>query len=203
MSGNDGSVKGGDVARVIAGMVMSLDGFVSDCKGELGRLYPDMDALRESDVVQEAIRLTGAVAMGRRSYDMGNGDYTGYEFQAPIFVLTHQAPERAAKGENDELTFTFVTEGVERLIDRAKTAAGDRDVTVVGGASTIRQCLEAHLVDELHIDIRAVLLGDGLRLFERSDNPPIELETIGVSESPGVTHLRYRVGRREASCVRD
>jgi dihydrofolate reductase len=64
---------------------------------------------------------------------------------------------------------------------------------VVGGASTIHQCIEAGLVDELHIDVRSLILGDGLRLFDRSGCPPIELESIGVSESPGVTHVRYRV----------
>lgn len=181
------------MARVVAGMVMSLDGFVSDRNGDLSRLYPDMEAMRESAVVQEAIRTTGAVVMGRRSYDMAGGDFTGYEFQVPIFVLTHQAPEQVAKGQNDQLTISFVTEGIERAIALAKEAAGDMDVTVVGGADTIRQCVAAGLVDELQIDIRAVLLGDGLRLFERSDGPPLELESLGMSESPGVTHLRYGI----------
>jgi dihydrofolate reductase len=182
------------MARVIVGMAMSLDGFVNDRNGDVGPLYPDMEAMRESEPVQEAIRSTGADVMGRRSYEMGNGDFTGYEFQVPIFVLTHQAPERVAKGENDRLTFTFVTEGIARAIEQAKAAAGDKDVTVVGGASTIQQCIEAGLADELQIDLRSVLLGDGLRLFDRSGGSPIELETIGVSESPGVTHLRFRIG---------
>jgi len=181
------------MAQVIVGMAMSLDGFVSDRNGDVSRLYPDMDAMRESEPVQEAIRSTGAVVMGRRAYEMGNGDFAGYEFQVPIFVLTHRAPEQVAKGENEALTFTFVTEGIARAIDLAKTAACEKDVTMVGGASTIRQCIAAGLADEVHIDIRAILLGDGLRLFERSDAPPVELKSIGVSESPGVTHLRYRV----------
>ena len=181
------------MARVIAGMMMSLDGFVSDRNGDVSLLYPDMEAMRQTEQVQEAIRSTGAVVMGRRSYEMGNGDFTGYEFQVPIFVLTHHAPEQVATGENDTLTFIFVTEGIDRAIDRAKAAAGDKDVTVVGGASTIRQCIEDGLADELHIDLRSVLLGDGLRLFDRSGSPPPELESIGVSESPGVTHLRYRM----------
>jgi dihydrofolate reductase len=87
------------MARVIVGMTMSLDGFVSDRNGEVGLLYLDMEAMRDSEVVQEAIRSTGAVVMGRRSYEMANGDFTGYEFQVPIFVLTHQAPAQVAKGE--------------------------------------------------------------------------------------------------------
>lgn len=181
------------MARVIVGMTMSLDGFVNDRNGDVDRLYPDMEAMRQTEQLQEAIRSTGAVVMGRRSYEMGNGDFTGYELQVPIFVLTHQVPEQVAKGENDKLTFTFVTDGIERVIDQAKAAAGDKDVTVVGGASTIHQCIEAGLADELHIDLRSVLLGDGLPLFDRSGDPPFELESIGMSESPGVTHLRYRV----------
>jgi dihydrofolate reductase len=80
------------MARVIVGMTMSLDGFVSDRNGDVGRLYPDMEAMRQTEQLQEAIRSTGAVVMGRRSYEMGNGDFTGYELQVPIFVLTHQAP---------------------------------------------------------------------------------------------------------------
>lgn len=181
------------MARVIVGMAMSLDGFVSDRHGDVGPLYPNFEAMRESDLLQEAIRSTGAVVMGRRSYEMGNGDFTGYEFQVPIFVLTHRAPSQVAKGENERLTFTFITEGVEKAIDQAKAAAGDRDVTVVGGADTIRQCIAAGLADEVHIDLRSILLGDGLRLFERTDDPPIELEQIGLSQSPGITHLRYRL----------
>jgi dihydrofolate reductase len=181
------------MARVIAGMTMSLDGFINDRNGDVSRLYPDFDALRETDAVQEAIRTTGAVVMGRRSYDMGEGDFTGYEFQTPIFVLTHRAPDQVAKGENDNLSFTFVTDGIESAIAQAKAAAGDKDVTVIGGASTVQQCLNAGLVDELEIDVRAVLLGDGTRLFDRLGAAPIELETTRVTESPGVTHLRFRV----------
>src|SRR5215217_121588 len=181
------------MARVIAGMTMSLDGFVKDRNGDVSRLYPDMEAMRESDDLQEAIRMTGAVVMGRRSYDMANGDFTGYEFQVPIFVLTHHAPDQVAKGQSDRLMFSFVAGGIERAITQAKAAAGEKDVTVIGGASTIQQCIEAGLVDELHIDLRSVLLGDGLRLFDRPGAEPVELETIRVTESPGVTHLRFRV----------
>ena len=180
------------MARVIVGMAMSLDGFVNDRNGDVGRLYPDMAAMRQTEQLQEAIRSTGAVVMGRRAYEMGNGNDTGYEFQTPIFVLSHRPPERAATGENDALRFTFVTDGIAAAIARAKAAAGERDVTVVGGASTVRQCLAAGLAAEVQIDVRSILLSDGLRLFDRRDGPPLELEPIGMTESPGVTHPRYR-----------
>ena len=111
------------MTKVIGGMNMSLDGFVNDRNGSVSRLYPDMQAMVESEVLQEAMRTTGAVLMGRHSYDMGNGDFTGYEFQVPLFVVTHNAPDQVAKGENDKLSFTFVTDGIESAVNQAKAAA--------------------------------------------------------------------------------
>jgi dihydrofolate reductase len=157
-------------------------------------LYPDFEALRESEILQEAINDTGAVVMGRHAYDMANGDFTDYEFQAPIFVVTHHVRQKAAKGENDRLTFTFVTDGVESAIAQARAAAGEKDVTVIGGASTIQQCLQAGLVDELQIDLMPILLGGGLRLFENLVEAEIELEGTKVVPLPGGrTHMRFRV----------
>jgi dihydrofolate reductase len=121
--------------------------------------------------------------MGRTS-DMANGAFTDYEFQVPIVVLTYRELDEAAKVQNDRLAFTFVADRIERAIAQAQAASGDRDVTVLGGASTILQCLAAGLVDELHIDLRAVLLGDVRRLFDLSDAPPVEVETIRLTESP-------------------
>jgi dihydrofolate reductase len=182
------------MGKVVSGMTISLDGFVNDRSGSVSRLYPDLEALRETEMLQEAINNTGAVVMGRHAYDMANGDFTGYEFQAPIHVVTHHVPQKVAKGENDRLTFTFVTDGVESAITQAKAAAGDRDVMVVGGASTFQQCLKAGLADELDIDIMPVLLGDGLRLFENLERELIELERTNVTRlSSGRTHLRFRV----------
>lgn len=184
------------MGKVIAGMAMSLDGFINDRNGSVGRLYPDFDALRESDILQEAIKTTGAVVMGRRAYDMADGDFTGYEFQVPIFVLTHAAPQEVAKGENENLKFTFVTDGIESAIQRAEAAAGDRNVTMIGGADTVQQCLRAGLVDELQIDLVPVLLGGGTRLFENIGNQPIELEVTEIIEALGITYLRFRPVKR-------
>jgi dihydrofolate reductase len=147
-------------------MAMSLDGFVNDRNGDVGRLYPDLEALRKTEMLQESIKTTGAVVMGRRAYDMAEGDFTGYEFQVPIFVLSHDVPEKVAKGENERLSFTFVTDGIESAIEKAKAAAGDKYVTVIGGANTAQQCIQAGLLDEIQIGIVPVLLGEGLRLFE-------------------------------------
>src|SRR5579864_2729174 len=102
------------MGNVIVGATMSLDGFMNDRNGDVSRLYPDFEALRGTEMLQEEIRTTGAVVMGRRAYDMGEGDLTGYEYQVPIFVLTHHIPAQEAKGQNDQLTVSFVSTGIER-----------------------------------------------------------------------------------------
>lgn len=184
------------MAKVLAGMTMSLDGFVHDRHGSVAQLYPDLASLRETEYLQELIRTTGAIVMGRRAYEMANGDYTGYEFQVPLFVLTHQPPPQVAAGTNDQLAFTFVTDGLASAIAQAKAAAGDRKVVIVGGASTIQQCLNAGLVDELEVSIRPVFFGAGLRLFEHLDAEDIALEPTEVIQMPGFTELHFRVGRK-------
>jgi dihydrofolate reductase len=181
------------MGKVVGGMTISLDGFVNDRNRDVSRLYSDFAAFVNSQVVQEAIKTTGAVVMGRHAYDMGEGDFTGYEFQVPIFVLTHHVPENAAKGENENLKLNFVTDGIESAIEKAKAAAGDKDVTVVGGANTIQQLIKARLLDEIQVDIVPILLGEGLRLFDHLGTEYIELERTRVIETPGFTHLRFRI----------
>lgn len=182
--------------KVIAGMTISLDGFVNDRSGSVALLYPDFDSFQTSASLQEAIAQTGAVVMGRNAFNMSEDPdlyAEHYEFQTPIFVLTHHLPDKHPK-QNERLTFTFVTEGVESAIAQAKAAAGDKDVMVIGGASTIRQCLAAGVVDELDIDVMPVLLGGGLRLFEDEGLEPRQLERIRVLTLPsGRTQFRFRV----------
>jgi dihydrofolate reductase len=183
------------MGKVVFGLIMSLDGFVNDRNGDVSRLYPDMEGFQETEVIQEAIRTTGAVVMGRGAYEMAQGDFTGYEFQVPIFVLTHHIPDKVAKGENDHLRFHFVTSGLESAIEQAKAAAGDKDVTVIGGANTAQQLIRARLFDELQIDVAPILLGEGTRLFDHLGAEPIELQQIGVLEYQGITQLRFRAAK--------
>src|SRR5436190_18515983 len=187
------SVSGGVMGKVIIGATMSLDGFMSDRHGDVSRLYPDLEALRTTEMLHEEIQTTGAVVMGRRAYDMGEGELTGYEYQVPIFVLTHTVPQQVVKGENDRLTVTFVTDGIESAIEKAKAAAGDKQVMVVGGANTAQQCLRAGLVDEIHIGIVPVLFGEGLRFFEPHVNEQMKLERTRVFVSSTRTDLWFRV----------
>jgi dihydrofolate reductase len=183
------------MSRVIAGMTTSLDGFVQDETGSAGALYPDLAALRGTSYMDAAIEETGAVLMGKRTFAMADPDsYVGeYEFQVPIFVVTHEPPAVAPK-QDEQLTFTFVTDGVESATAQARTAAGEKAVQVVGGPDLIRQLLRAGLVDELRVDVMPVLLGAGLRLFE-AGLPPVRLEKIGVEEVGARTSLGFRVVR--------
>ena len=184
------------MGKVIAGMTMSLDGFVADAAGNVDRLYADFADLRETPSMTATIAETGAVLMGRKAFEMGDPDsWVGtYEFQVPIFVLTHHPPQIPPK-QDDHLTFTFVQDGVASAVAQAKAAAGDKAVQVVGGANVIQQLLQAGLVDELHIDVMPLFLGDGLRLFEHVALDRVDLETIGVETVGQRTGLRFRIVR--------
>jgi dihydrofolate reductase len=182
------------MATVVIGMTMSLDGFVEDRSGDVSRLYPDLKSLRYTEMLQESIRDTGAVVMGRHAYAMGDPDayLAQYEYQVPIFVLTHTRPARQPK-QDDKLKFTFVTDGIASALRLARAAAGDKTVTVVGGSSTIQQCLQHRLADVLQVGIMPVLLGEGRRLFEHLGVQPIELEKISVIESGARTDMLFRL----------
>jgi dihydrofolate reductase len=182
------------MAWLIAGMTVSLDGFVADADGDADRLYPDLAELRDTPYMAAMQAETGAVLMGRRTFDMA-GDIDSYadtyELQVPIFVLTHRPPATHPK-ENERLTFTFVDD-LATAVEQARAAAGDRAVSVVGGADLNRQLLDHGLVDELRIDVVPVLLGAGLPLFDGA--PSLTLEKLGVDDLPTRTSLRYRVAR--------
>lgn len=156
----------------------------------------------ENEIIADAIDRAGATVMGRRMFSGGEGPWEadpkadgwwGEEppFHHPVFVLTHHAREPLPK--QGGTTFTFVTEGIESALDQAREAAGDKDVSIGGGAETIQQSLEAGLVDELQIHLVPVLLGGGVRLFDGLGPGDVELETTRVIESSAVTHLRFRV----------
>src|SRR5260370_36170749 len=105
------------MGNVIIGATMSLDWFMNDRHGDVSRLYPDLEALRRTEMLQEEIRTTGLVGMGRRAYDMAEGNLTDYEYQVPIFVLTHHVPAKGPGGQNDQLTVTFVTDCIQSAIE--------------------------------------------------------------------------------------
>jgi len=157
----------------------------------------------DDEVVQEGLRNIGATVMGRRMFSGGEGPWEedpnadawwGDEppFHHPVFVLTHHEREPVTK--EGGTTFTFVTDGIESALEQARAAAGGQDVRLGGGANVVQQYLKAGLLDELHIHLVPMLLGDGARLFEdHVAEAPRGLERTAVTESPtGVVHLAYR-----------
>ncbi len=108
-----------------------------------------------------------------------------------MFILTHHPRESVEMAGGT--TFHFVTDGIERALERAKESANGQEVRLWGGAQVIQQYLAAGLLDELELNIVPVLLGDGARLFDNLGGAEIELEQVRAVEAPGVTHLKYRV----------
>lgn len=149
-----------------------------------GETGPDDDLMAESFDV-------GAFVMGRGMFDSGEGPWgEDPPFRVPVFVVTHRGREPLVKGET---TFTFVTDGVESAVAQAREAAGDRDVSLAGGADVARQCIAAGLLDEVTLHVVPIALGGGVRMFDG----PLggELEPAEAIAGDGVTHLRYRPAR--------
>ncbi len=150
-------------------------------------------------VVEELESGYGAAVMGRNMFGPIRGPWKDESwrgwwgsdppYHTPVFVLTHH--EREPLEMEGGTTFHFVTDGIEAALARARSAAGQGDVLIAGGASVIQQYLAARLVDEFHISLVPLLLGDGERLLENLD-ASIGLEQVEVIEAPGVTHLKYR-----------
>lgn len=153
-------------------------------------------------VLREAAENIGAGVMGRNMFgpvrgEWGDSEWRGWwgedpPFHCPVFVLTHHPREPLQM--DGGTSFHFVTDGVERAIELARAEAGERDVSVGGGAETIQQCLRAGLLDELEIQIVPVVLGDGERLLDRLGGLESSFQCTRVIQAPGVTHLRYAVG---------
>lgn len=201
------------MSKLIAIMSMSLDGYVAGPNDDLSDIFDwyfssgeeeihtggsDPMTFRMSPTSAQHVRgLTdelGAVLTGRRTFEVAQG-WGGNHAWGPAFVLTHQVPSGWPRADS---SVHFVTEGLESAVDQAKAAAGEKAVGV-HGADTIQQLLNAGLLDELSIDVSAILLGSGVRLFGNLADTPIRLGTPSVVAGVGVTHLRYPVRRPGAS----
>ncbi len=155
----------------------------------------------DSHVVEEVVQDVGAYIMGRKMFGGGDGAWdeawAGWwgedpPYHVPVFVLTHHArkPLQMLGGT----TFTFVTDGAESALAQARAAAGDREVAIAGGASTVQQYLSSGTLDQLFLHIVPIILGTGERLLENVGDPTFQ--PIEVIDSPAVTHVRYRVLRQ-------
>lgn len=186
------------MSKVILGLTMSLDGYAEDINGSVNPLYRDLELLDETDVMDEFKKETGAVVMSGKEFYMADdldGYADGYEFQGPIFIFTDKIPEKHPK-ENDKISFTFVTGGLEDAIRQAKLVAGDKVVNIIGSALTAQLCLKTDLIDELQVDIIPSFLKEGYRPFDNIKNQYMSLERIMLKELPaGRVHIRYSVKR--------
>jgi dihydrofolate reductase len=144
---------------------------------------------QSAELLREVHRTMGALVTGRRTFDIANGWGGRPPLGVPTLVVTHTVPQEWVY---EGSPFTFVTDGVESAVEQAKAVAADKDVAV-GAASIAQQCIRAGLLDEVHINLVPVLLGNGIRMFEHLGTTPIELESARVIEAPGVTHLTFRV----------
>jgi dihydrofolate reductase len=149
---------------------------------------------RDNDILRETFERTGASVMGKRMFDAGEQAWPEEApFHTPVFVVTHQ--KRDPWERPGGTTFHFVND-IETALDRAREAAGERDVRVAGGGATILEYVNAGLVDEFSIALSPVLFGSGIRLFDGVDAGRVALEQVRSEPSPKVTHLAYSVRER-------
>ena len=209
------------MSRLRLWIAMSLDGFVAgpaqDVDNPLGvggmklhewvfplAVWRDVQGLEGGEVnastpvVEASMANIGATLMGRNMFGgtgpWGEDPWKGWwgddpPYHHPVFVLTNHAREPlVCKGGT---TFTFVTDGIEVALDRARTAAAGKEISLAGGAQTARQYLEADLVDEMQINLVPKFLGDGERLFDGLGLGNPRFAHVRTVAAPGVTHLKF------------
>jgi dihydrofolate reductase len=195
------------MSKVVAIMTMSLDGYVADLNdgvidvfdwyfnsGDVEMHTGGADPMTfhvsqpSADHLHGWMSEVGAVLTGRRTFEKAEG-WGGNHAWGPAFVLTHHIPDGWPRPDS---TVHFITDDLETAVNRAKTAAAGKSVGV-HGADTIQQLLNAGLLDEIHVDIAALFLGSGIRLFDHLAATPIVLGNPTVIAGDGVTHLRYPV----------
>ncbi|MBC6451041.1 dihydrofolate reductase family protein [Actinokineospora xionganensis] len=197
--------------QVIVDISMSLDGYVTGpgadqqhglgVGGEPLHDWVFDQAPLNRKTLDDMLARTGAVIMGRRTFDVVDGpdgwnDEVGYGAERertvappPVFVLTHAAPETWRLGDR----FTFVTDGPHSAVAKARAAAGAKDVVIMGGGQICHAFLAAGLVDLLDIHLAPIVLGAGTRLFPVEDSPRVRLELVESVSAPSAEHLSYKV----------
>ena len=182
------------MAKVRWHTMMSVDGFIAGPGENMQWVFGvDGGAGKTAD---EVVRATGALLVGRRTQDVEDrlqpGFYGG-AFRGPFFVLRHDPPDEppVVKGVTGRFLDTTIAEAVRIALE----AADGLDVSVLG-ANIARQCLEAGVLDEILVHVAPVLLGDGVRLFDRPSGPPVQLEPISSVTEGDTTVLRYAPGKR-------
>jgi dihydrofolate reductase len=194
------------MAKVYTHMTMSLDGYIADPHDGIGELFgwysagdvtvqsadermPLQVDANSAEMLREMIARAGALVCGRRLFDLTNGWDDNHPIGAPVVVVTHKAPQDTAKWPRT----TFVDDVAEGIA-RAKEIAGDKDVTIAS-ADVARQALDLGLVDEVHVSLVPVLLGQGIPYFANLTSAPHHLDDPVIIQGKRATHLQYRVRR--------
>jgi dihydrofolate reductase len=194
------------MAKVIADMTMSLDGFIADPKDGVDELfgwfsngdvstpipsgtYAFQTSEASAGVLRDALAGAGALITGRRNFDLTQGWGGHHPVGVPTIVLTHSVPDGWPR---EDSSMIFVTSGLEDAVAQAKEIAGDKAV-VVATPDVTQQLINARLLDELSVNVVPVLLGDGIPFFANLIKAPVRLSDPTVVEGNRVTHLRYRV----------
>jgi len=195
------------MGHVIADMSMSLDGYVADAQDATEQVFgwffggdvalPSRNphitfqvSEGSAKVLGGALESVGALICGRRTFDLAGGWGGTHPMGVPVVVMTHDPPEGY-----EGAPFHFVSDGIQSAVAKAQELAGDKLVGVASPDVT-RQCLDAGLLDGIHVNLIPVLLGGGVPWFANVADAPIQLEgPTAVTEGAGVTHLSYRVKR--------
>jgi dihydrofolate reductase len=208
--------------RLFFSVSMSLDGFIAPESSEelMGQRWIELQRWvfpqrffrenlklgaggeegRDNEILRTTFEHTGASVMGKRMFDAGEKMWPDEApFHTPVFVVTHD--KRDPWERPGGTTFHFVNDGIESALDQAREAAGNRDIRIAGGGTTIVEYLNAGLIDEFSIALSPVLFGSGIRLFEGVDASRVVLEPVRAEPTERVTHLTYamRTSRRSAA----
>lgn len=194
------------MGRVIANMTMSLDGFIAGPGDDVSRIFrwfgngevevwhhsPDLPPFHVSpasaEILRRWLRDLGAIVAGRRVFDLTNGWSGRHPLGVPVVIVTHRPP---LDWKYPGSSVSFATDGVAAAIERAQALAGDKAVAIAT-PSIAQQALDLGLLDEIHVDLAPVLLGDGIPFFRAI---AADLSDPEIVQGAGVTHLSYRVKR--------
>ncbi len=195
------------MGTVSTGFSMSLDGFIAGPNDEVDLLFAwmmrgdvgvelstgDHDislkmSEQSAEMLNDASKEIGVLVTGRRQFEVAGAWGGKHPLNVPMIVLTHgNIPQ-----EWDKPPFTFVTDGLESALEKAQAIAGEKKV-VLSSASLVQQALKLGVLEEIHIDLVHILLGEGIPLFGHLGIDPLELKNTSAVNAPGVTHLTFSV----------
>ncbi|MDQ0867129.1 dihydrofolate reductase family protein [Arthrobacter globiformis] len=194
------------MARLVAEMTMSLDGFIALPDDSVNGLFDwynngpvEVRTARQDMTwhvteasamhLRRTMSTAGAMLVGRRIFDLTDGWGGRHPIDCPIVVLSHSVPDGWPR---DEIPYTFVTTGFADAVRAATALAGDKDVSLAG-PDIIRQAIDAGLVEEIRVNLAPWILGQGIRFFDNLAAAPVKLEQTAVIQGDAVTHLYYKV----------